>query len=78
MSSNETSGPFLQHLVNSYIKISASVCNRLERSIPGFDKVMEKIEADRNARYRRRRERSKARRRAELKRKIFVKLRNDP
>ncbi|KAL0555701.1 hypothetical protein IC582_009656 [Cucumis melo] len=67
-----------KHLVNSYIKISASVCNRLERSIPGFDKVMEKIEADRNARYRRRRERSKARRRAELKRKIFVKLRNDP
>lgn len=49
----------------------------MARTIPGFDRVMEKVQADANARYERRKDRRAAEKQAELE-KALGGIRTDP
>lgn len=53
----------VQRLYNIFDNLSSRVYQKLERTIPGFDKIMEKVQADAAARDAKR----KARREAEMK-----------
>lgn len=49
----------------------------MEQTIPGFSKIMEKVQADAAARDARRKERREAMNRAEYERKFFGRVRED-
>lgn len=56
---------FLQRLFKIFSDLSNEVYSKLEETIPGFDKVMEKVQADVDARQARRKERREAQKKAE-------------
>lgn len=66
-----------QRLYRIYSNLSTRVYQKMVRTIPGFDKVMEKVQADANARYERRKARRVAEKQAELE-KAFGGIRTDP
>lgn len=66
----------LQRLLRLFSNLSARVYSRLERKIPGFDKVVEKVQADAAARRAARLEKRKALKRSKYERRP-VKVRND-
>lgn len=44
----------LQELVDSYQQFTELICEFLEEAIPGFDKVMKKVESEAEGKFRRR------------------------
>lgn len=56
---------FLQRLFKIFSDLSNEMYSKLEETIPGFDKVMEKVQADVDARQARRKERREAQKKAE-------------
>lgn len=56
---------FLQRLFKIFSDLSNEVYSKLEETIPGFDKVMEKVQADVDARQAKRKERREAQKQAE-------------
>jgi len=56
---------FLQRLFKIFSDLSNEVYSKLEETIPGFDKVMEKVQADVDARQAKRKERREAQKKAE-------------
>jgi len=55
---------FLQRLLNLFIYLSTRVYRKMEQTIPGFNTIMEKVEADVAARRARRKAMREARRRS--------------
>lgn len=60
-----------------FFSLSTRVYNKMEQTIPGFSKIMEKVQADAAARDARRKERREAMNRAEYERKFFGRVRED-
>lgn len=67
-----TGPPYILHwnkdvkrLFRTFFNLSTRVYNKMERTIPGFSTIMEKVEADAAARDARRKERREAKKRAE-------------
>lgn len=58
---------FFQRLFRVFFNLSTSTYNKLERTIPGFSQVMEKVQVDAAAREARRERRREADKRAEEK-----------
>nr|POE81973.1 protein tic 56, chloroplastic [Quercus suber] len=56
---------FLQRLFKIFSDLSNEVYSKLEETIPGFDKVMEKVQADVDARQAKRKERRETQKKAE-------------
>lgn len=56
---------FLQRLFKIFSDLSNEVYSKLEETIPGFDKVMEKVQADVDVRQAKRKERREAQKQAE-------------
>lgn len=72
LGSYTTGPPYIRHWNNDvkrmfriFYKLSYRVANKLEQTIPGFGKVMEKVRADSDARDARRRKKRAAQKRAE-------------
>lgn len=55
----------LQRMFKLFYNLSFRVYNKLERTIPGFDALMEKVRAEAEAREERRRQKREALKRAE-------------
>lgn len=55
----------MQRLFNLFSYLSTRVYSKLEKTIPGFNAIMEKVDADVTARQARRKARREARKRAE-------------
>lgn len=55
----------LQRMFKLFYNLSFRVYNKLERTIPGFDALMEKVRAEAEAREERRRQKREAQKRAE-------------
>lgn len=56
---------FLQRLFKIFYNLNSQVYKKLERTIPGFEKIMEKVQADTEARNARRKEKREAQKKAE-------------
>ncbi|CAL9002882.1 unnamed protein product [Prunus brigantina] len=74
-----TGPPYIRHwnmdvkrLYRIFANLSTRVYQKMERTIPGFDKIMEKVQADANARYARRKARREAEKKAALERSLGV------
>ena len=61
----------MQKMYRIFRNLSYRVYNKLERTIPGFDKVSEKVRADFAARDARRKERRAAQKKAEAEAAIY-------
>lgn len=77
MPCNETFAPCLQRMFRIFFNLSTRVYNKMERTIPGFSKIMDKVQADAAARDARRKERREALKRAEFERMIFGRVKKD-
>lgn len=55
----------LQRMFRIFFNLSTRVYNKLERTIPGFNKIMEQVNADAAAREAKRRERREAQKKVE-------------
>ena len=55
----------LQRIFRIFHNLSTRVYNRLEKTIPGFSTIMEKVQADAAARDERRKQRREAQKKAE-------------
>lgn len=55
----------MQRIFRIFYNLSSQVYNKLERTIPGFNAIMEKVQADAAARDARRKERREAQKKAE-------------
>ncbi|MQM01838.1 hypothetical protein Taro_034604 [Colocasia esculenta] len=78
LGSYTTGPPYIRHwnrdvksLFRTFSNLSYRVYNKLQRSIPGFDLVMENVRAEADARDDRRREKREAEKRAEAEEAIF-------
>ncbi|CAK9323382.1 unnamed protein product [Citrullus colocynthis] len=79
-----TGPPYIRHwnkdvkrMFRIFFSLSTRVYNKMEQTIPGFSKIMEKVQADAAARDARRKERREAMNRAEYERKFFGRVRED-
>ena len=61
----------VQRMFRIFSNLSYRVYNKLERTIPGFNVVMQKVKADTDARDARRKERRAAQKRAEREAAIY-------
>ncbi|KAI3414469.1 GYF_2 domain-containing protein [Psidium guajava] len=80
-----TGPPYIQHwnkdvkrMFRIFFNLSTRVYNKLERTIPGFTKIMEKVHADADARDARRKERREAQKRAEQEGAMYGRARKSP
>lgn len=55
----------MQRIFRIFYNLSSQVYNKLDRTIPGFKSIMEKVQADAAARDARRKERREAEKKAE-------------
>lgn len=56
---------FVQRLLGTFVNLSTQVYQKMERTIPGFNAIMDKVNAESAARERRRKERREAEKRKE-------------
>lgn len=68
---------FMQRLFQIFYSLSVQVYNKLERTIPGFSTVMEKVQADSIARQNRRKAKRTAQMRAEEGAALFGRVESD-
>ncbi|KAA8517731.1 hypothetical protein F0562_015210 [Nyssa sinensis] len=85
LGSYTTGPPYIQHwnkdvlrMFEIFYNLSSQVYNKLDRTIPGFSKVMDKVHTDAAMRDAKRKERRNAQKRAEEEIALFGHVRNDP
>lgn len=67
----------MQSLFNLYHDLSVQVYNKLDRSIPGFRTVLERVQAEAIDREAKRKEKREAEKRAEKEMKMFGRVESD-
>lgn len=65
---------YMQTLFNLFYDLSVGVYQKLATTIPGFDKVMEKVQAESIERETKRREMREAQKKAEKEMKMFGRI----
>ncbi|XP_057959966.1 protein TIC 56, chloroplastic [Malania oleifera] len=85
LGSYTTGPPYIRHwnkdvkrLYRIFYNLSAQVYNKLDRTIPGFSTVMDKVHADSSARDARRMEKRAAQKKAEEEMALFGRVQKDP
>ncbi|GMH30022.1 hypothetical protein Nepgr_031865 [Nepenthes gracilis] len=85
LGSYTTGPPYIRHwnkdvmrMFRIFFNLSVQVYNKLDRTIPGFHEVMDKVQADAAAREAKRREKRAAEKKAEEEKALFGRVQSDP